>query len=100
LLVAASKIKLSEAEERDRRRSAGQYNRSHRDVLRAKIVLPADWMDIGTIPRIGHPPPKQRIPAAEKRLRIVSMLLIALGVTSTIRVFATGNRPPRSAPHS
>jgi transposase-like protein len=41
LLVVASKyrIELSEAEERELRRRAGQYTRSHREVLRAKIVL-------------------------------------------------------------
>ena len=32
------------------------------------------------------------------RLRIVSIMLIALGLISTIRMLATGKRPPRSAP--
>ena len=32
-------IELSEAEERELRRRAGQYTRSHREVVRAKIVL-------------------------------------------------------------
>jgi DNA-binding CsgD family transcriptional regulator len=41
LLAVASKyrIELSEVEERELRRRAGQYTRSHREVLRAKIVL-------------------------------------------------------------
>lgn len=41
LSVVASKyrIELSEAEERELRRRAGQYYRSHQAVLRAKIVL-------------------------------------------------------------
>jgi hypothetical protein len=41
MVVMASKyrIELSEAEERELRRRAGQYYRSHRAVLRAKIVL-------------------------------------------------------------
>ena len=32
-------IRLSEAEERELRRRAGQYTRPHREVIRAKIVL-------------------------------------------------------------
>ena len=44
MLVVASKyrIELSEAEGRELRRRAGQYTRSHREVLRAKIVLLAN----------------------------------------------------------
>ena len=40
MVVVASKdrIELSEAKERELRRRAGQYYRSHREVLRAKIV--------------------------------------------------------------
>jgi hypothetical protein len=33
------RIELSETEERELRRRAGQYTRSHREELRAKIVL-------------------------------------------------------------
>jgi hypothetical protein len=51
-----------------------------------------------TIARIVYPPPKQLTAAAEKRLRIVSIVLIALGLTSTIRMLATGKRPQTSAP--
>jgi hypothetical protein len=51
-----------------------------------------------TIARIGYPPPKHLTPAAENRLRIVSIVLIALGLTSTIRMLATSKRPPRSTP--
>lgn len=41
LLAVASKyvIELGESEERELRRRAGQYTRSHREVVRAKIVL-------------------------------------------------------------
>ena len=46
-----------------------------------------------TIARIGYPPPKQLTPAGEKRLRIISIVLIALGLTSTFRMFAAGKRP-------
>jgi hypothetical protein len=51
-----------------------------------------------TIARIGFPPPKPLTPAAEKRLRIVSSVLVALGLTNTVRMLATGTRPPKSAP--
>jgi hypothetical protein len=48
-----------------------------------------------TIARIGYPPPKPLTPAAEKRLRIVSSVLVALGLTNTIRLLATGKQGPR-----
>jgi hypothetical protein len=51
-----------------------------------------------TIARIGYPPPKQLTPAGEKRLRIISIVLIALGLTSTFRMLAAGKRPPASTP--
>jgi hypothetical protein len=50
-----------------------------------------------TIARIGFPPPKPLTPAAEKRLRIVSIVLVALGLTNTIRFLATGKRPKKRA---
>lgn len=69
-----------------------------RNTLR--LVCSGWWMGwtSATIARIGFPPPKQLTPAAEKRLRIVSIVLIALGLTSTIRMLATGKRAPISAP--
>jgi hypothetical protein len=46
------RIVLSEAEERELRRRAGQYTRPHRDVLRAKIVLlAAEGLDNAEIAR-------------------------------------------------
>jgi hypothetical protein len=51
-----------------------------------------------TIARISYPPPKQLAPAADKRLRNVSIVLVALGLTSIVRMLATGKRPPRSTP--
>lgn len=48
-----------------------------------------------TIARIGYPPPKPLRPGAEKRLRIVSSVLVALGLTNTIRLLATGKQGPR-----
>jgi hypothetical protein len=51
-----------------------------------------------TIARIGYPPPKQLTPAAEKRLRIVSILLVALGLGRVIRLLASGKPPSGSTP--
>jgi hypothetical protein len=45
-----------------------------------------------TIARIAYPPPKPLSAAAEKRLRIVSIALIALGLVSTIRLLVAGKR--------
>jgi hypothetical protein len=68
-----------------------------RNTLR--LVCGGWWMGwtSATIARIGYPAPKQLTPAAEKRLRIVSIALIAIGLINIIRVLATGKRPPRSA---
>jgi hypothetical protein len=51
-----------------------------------------------TIARFGYPPPKQLTPAGEKRLRMISIVLIALGLTSTFRMFVAGKRPSGSTP--
>lgn len=53
-----------------------------------------------TIARIGYPPPKQLTAVGEKRLRIVSSVLVALGLSSAIHMLVTGKRPRRSAPDS
>jgi hypothetical protein len=68
-----------------------------RNTLR--LVCSGWWIGwtSATIARIGFPPPKQLTPAAAKRLRNVSIVLIALGLTSTIRTLATGKRTERSA---
>ena len=64
-----------------------------------QIVCGGWWMGwtSATIARIGYPPPEPLTPAGERRLRIVSMVLVALGLTSTICMFATGKRPPINA---
>ena len=64
------------------------------------LVCGGWWMGwtSATIARIGYPPPKPLTPAAEKRLRSVSVVLIALGLINVIRLLATGKRPPASAP--
>jgi hypothetical protein len=51
-----------------------------------------------SIARIGYPPPKPLTPAGEKRLRIVSTVLVALGLANTARMFGAGKRPPGSTP--
>jgi hypothetical protein len=65
-----------------------------------RLVCSGWWMGwtSATIARIGYPPPKQLTPAGEKRLRIISIVLIALGLTSTVRMFAVRKRPPGSTP--
>jgi hypothetical protein len=51
-----------------------------------------------TIARVGYPPPKQLTPAGQKRLRIISVVLVALGLASTGRMLAAGKRPPGETP--
>lgn len=46
-----------------------------------------------TIARAGYPPPKKLAPHAERRLAIVSLALVALGLGGVIRLLATGKRP-------
>ena len=46
-----------------------------------------------TIARISYPPPKRLEPGAQKRLGIVSIVLIAVGLLSVIRLLAGGRRP-------
>jgi NO-binding membrane sensor protein with MHYT domain len=64
------------------------------------LVCSGWWMGwtSATIARLGYPPPKQLTPAGEKRLRIISIVLIALGLASTSRMFAAGKRPPVGTP--
>lgn len=51
-----------------------------------------------SIARIAFPPPKQLTPAGAKRLRIVSIVLVALGLANTVRMLAGGKRPPEDTP--
>jgi hypothetical protein len=46
-----------------------------------------------TIARIGYPPPKPLTPEGEKRLRMISSVLVALGLANTVRMLAAGKRP-------
>jgi hypothetical protein len=65
-----------------------------------RLVCGGWWMGwtSATIARIGYPPPKQLTPAGEKRLRTISIVLVALGLISTLRMLAAGKRPPGSTP--
>jgi hypothetical protein len=69
----------------------------NRNTLR--LVCGGWWIGwtSATIARIGFPPPKPLTPAAENRLRIVSIVLVVLGLTNTIRFLATGKRPNKRA---
>jgi hypothetical protein len=60
------------------------------DTLR--LVCSGWWLGwaSATIARIGYPPPKELTPAGEKRLRIASIVLVALGLTNTARILITG----------
>jgi hypothetical protein len=49
-----------------------------------------------TIARVGYPAPKKLTPQAEKRLGIVSLALVAVGLISVIRLLITGNRSESS----
>ena len=46
-----------------------------------------------TIARVGYPPPKKLTPQGEKRLRTVSVVLVAAGLINVIRLLVMGNRP-------
>ncbi len=55
-----------------------------------RLVCGGWWMGwtSASIARVGFPAPKPLTPAAEKRLRIVSVVLIALGLANIIRTLA------------
>ncbi len=65
-----------------------------------RLVCSGWWMGwtSATIARIGYPPPKQLTPAGEKRLRIGSIVLVALGLTNTARILVSGKLPQKPAP--
>jgi hypothetical protein len=59
-----------------------------------RLVCGGWWMGwtSATIARAAYPPPKPLGPAAEKRIRIVSTGLVAIGIINVIRVLATAVR--------
>jgi hypothetical protein len=58
------------------------------------------WMGwtSATIARISYPAPKPLSPGGEKWLRIISLILIALGFVSAARVFLAGRREGGTTP--
>jgi hypothetical protein len=56
------------------------------------------WMGwaSATIARAGLPPAKALTPEGERRLRMISIVLVALGLTSAVRMLAAGKRSPAS----
>lgn len=65
-----------------------------------RLVCGGWWMGwtSATIARIAYPPPKSLTPAGRKKLRIASMVLIALGLASAFRLLAAGKRPSPGTP--
>ena len=61
-----------------------------------RMVCGGWWMGwtSATIARAAYPPPKPLGPAAEKRIRIVSSVLVAVGIGNVVRVLVTGKRSP------
>ena len=52
-----------------------------------------------TIARAGYPPPKSMTPAGERRLRVVSGVLVSLGLGNAARMLASGGRArPAASP--
>lgn len=65
-----------------------------------RLVCGGWWMGwtSATIARIAYPPPEQLTPAGEKRLRIISIVLIALGFASVSRMLANAKPLPENSP--
>jgi hypothetical protein len=61
-----------------------------------RLVCGGWWIgwSSATIARIGYPPPRPLTPEGERRLRIISSVLVALGLANTVRMLAAGKRPP------
>jgi phosphatidylserine synthase len=49
-----------------------------------------------TIARVSFPPPKQLQPETRRKLGIMSLVLVALGLISVVRLLISGQRPSRS----
>jgi hypothetical protein len=65
-----------------------------------RLVCGGWWMGwtSATIARVSYPPPRQLTPAGQKRLGMISIVLIALGLSSASRLLVAGKRPPESTP--
>lgn len=65
-----------------------------------QLVCSGWWMGwtSATIARIAYPPPKPLTAAGEKKLRIVSIVLVALGLGNAIHMLVKGKGAQKSAP--
>jgi hypothetical protein len=65
-----------------------------------RLVCGGWWMGwtSATIARAAYPPPQPLTPAAARRLRSISVVLVALGLANTARLFLAGRRSRESAP--
>jgi hypothetical protein len=64
------------------------------------LVCSGWWMGwtSATIARVSFPPPKKLGPRTEERLGIVSIVLIAVGLISVIRLLIAGKKRPANNP--
>jgi hypothetical protein len=60
-----------------------------------RLVCGGWWMGwtSATIARAGYPPPRPLTAAGENRLRKISIVLVALGLASTVRMFVARRAP-------
>jgi hypothetical protein len=65
-----------------------------------RLVAGGWWMGwlSATLARIGYPPPRPLTPAGQKRLRMISTALVALGLSNSVRMFVAHRRPPATEP--
>jgi hypothetical protein len=72
---------------------AGRWTDSRtRDTVRLVCVGWWSGWTSATIARLSYPPPKKLRPRTSDRLASVSLVLVAVGVISVIRVLVTGRR--------
>jgi hypothetical protein len=64
-----------------------------RDTLRLSCLGWWSGWTSATIARVSYPPPRKLEPPTKQRLGIVSIVLIAVGLTSVARLLAAGKRP-------
>lgn len=73
----------------------GQRRLDSQAQNRLRLVCGGWWSGwtSATIARVSLPPPKKLTPGTERRLGIASIVLIAVGLTSVIRLLTAGKRP-------